>query len=1143
MMHLYSAGDPRALAARLAAVLAASPGDPMDPEWLAVPSDGMRRWLSLELARHLGTSGPEGMDGVAANFARAYPGTLRSAVLAAGRHDDGPDPWALDRLVWSVLAATEAHRSDPQLASLAHRSPGSSRLARARRIADLFDRYHVNRPDMITAWADGRDVDGLGLELVGHAAWQPHLWRLVRQVVGEPSPAESLPGLMAGVASGEVALELPPRLLLFGFTLLPGRGFLQLARAVAERRDVHLFLLEPTELATAELLMTGAPLERARLRSGDATADLITVPLLRSWGRLHRETAVALADAEQSGMPDPERLPATAIERPADTVLGRLQCCIRHNGDNGRALVAGGADDSVQFHACFGPIRQVQVLRQCLLHLLGDADGLREDDILVVCPALDRFAPLIEGVFGASAGGRYGGQVRADVDAPSLRYRIADQSIRVANPLLGATAVLLDLVAGRFEASSVTDFLSLAPVRQRFHFDDEDLATVADWVRATNVRWGLDADARTAFDVPSSIVTNTWQAALDQLLLGATVADDELALAVGDVAPLGVEGGDTTVLGSLADALGHLGNLADEVGAVHTVDGWVELIRRTCDALFATDREGSWQLDALHRTLNGVLAAATSKEGLSRLPLEYVDIRRLFDEHLDAMVGRPDFFRGGITFTSMTPLRWVPYRVIAILGLDQGSFSSTVPAGDDLIAVAPQLGDSDARAESRQSLLEVVLAAGEHLLVVRDGHDVRTNQPIPRAVVAAELFEAASSMVADEGRSEFEGHLEVDHPRHPFDERCLTVGGIRGAGRWGFDAADLAGAKARRARSHTRSSVLATPVPSREDTEIDLADLHAFLKNPSRAFLADRLEARLPREVFQAPPYLPVKIAGLEEWQVGERLLTARLRGITTRQWERVERVRGTLPPGALEAAALDKVEDIVDDLVDAAARCGVSSGPAVPREIDIQLNRWTRVVGVVPTRLEGGMPGPASVTYSTVKATHRLAAWLDLVALVATDPTVPWRSVSIARTKDHKSTEVVDLVPMDVDASSTRARSALAVIVDCYRRGMVQPVPLFPRLSESIVGDGPRRTEWRRKGANGPKGDGDDEAVRLAFDYETLDGILAVPAETSDPPGRGGRAERFARYLWGALDQSVCARPASDSDDPAELAGGPDQS
>ena len=91
MMHLYSAGGARPLAARLAEILAVVPPDPFTPEWLVVPSDGVGRWLTLELARHLGASGPGAGDGIAANIIRAYPGDLRSAVIATTRLDEGPE--------------------------------------------------------------------------------------------------------------------------------------------------------------------------------------------------------------------------------------------------------------------------------------------------------------------------------------------------------------------------------------------------------------------------------------------------------------------------------------------------------------------------------------------------------------------------------------------------------------------------------------------------------------------------------------------------------------------------------------------------------------------------------------------------------------------------------------------------------------------------------------------------------------------------------------------------------------------------------------------------------------------------------------------------------------------------------------------
>ena len=90
--------------------------------------------------------------------------------------------------------------------------------------------------------------------------------------------------------------------------------------------------------------------------------------------------------------------------RAPSTLLGRLQHDLRANRAPDATLADQPGDDSVQFHSCFGAIRQVEVLRDALLHLLArPGSDLTEDDIVVLCPALDRFAPLIEAAFGRTA--------------------------------------------------------------------------------------------------------------------------------------------------------------------------------------------------------------------------------------------------------------------------------------------------------------------------------------------------------------------------------------------------------------------------------------------------------------------------------------------------------------------------------------------------------------------------------------------------------------------------------------------------------------------------------------------------------------------------------------------------------------------
>jgi len=208
VLHLYSADRAEPLARKLAEVLIDDPGDPMDAEWLAVPSDGMRRWLVLELARHLGaTTGPSS-DGVAANIIRAYPATLRSAVLDA---DSGgrPDPWHIDRMVWPLSALFDRLEREGTLPAFTRLPDGGSRFTRVRLVADLVDRYHLHRPEMVRRWVQGDLVDGNLEPINGHASWQPELWRMLRAAIQVESPPERMPRILADLREDRLAVELP----------------------------------------------------------------------------------------------------------------------------------------------------------------------------------------------------------------------------------------------------------------------------------------------------------------------------------------------------------------------------------------------------------------------------------------------------------------------------------------------------------------------------------------------------------------------------------------------------------------------------------------------------------------------------------------------------------------------------------------------------------------------------------------------------------------------------------------------------------------------------------------------------------------------------------------------------------------------
>lgn len=1142
MLSVTAEPDLDALADHLAGVLARPVADPLAPEWVVVVSAGMQRWLSLALARRLGTSDDGRGDGVAANLDLLFPGRLTRRLL----RPDEDDPWELDRLVWAVLDVLDAHADDPRLGPAVRLDPGVTRWGRARRLADLLDRYLLHRPGMVRAWAAGHDRDELGRALPADARWQAVLFRRVHGRIGTPSPPELLPERLADLRAGQVPADVPERVSLFGLSTIPGGSpFLDVLDALGATRDVHLLVHQPSpgmaeavraaggEVGAASQLVDGHPV---LARRDDPTTRVAHHPLVRSWARPAREAAVLLGS----------RLPEGAATGPdaaaPHSLLGRLQADLQADRAPAGDLVPDPGDRSVVIHACHGPTRQVEVLRDQLLHLLADDPTLSEDDIVVLCPALDEFAPLLEAVLGPPASADDQPRSHDPGGPPALAYRIADRSLGASYPMLRSLGALVELLASRASDAAVLDLVDLPPVRQRFGFDDADLDDLADWVEDADVRWGLDGTHRQAWGVPATHRAGTWEAALDRLLLGLALTDDADALAVGEVVPVAVDGGRASLAGRFADLLARLRRLVAATAAPRPVADWVELLATAADELFAPPPTALWERTRLQRLLEDLGRAAELPYGPCRTDLDLDDVRALLGRHLEAPTGRASFFRGGITVSSLTPLRGLRHRVVCLLGMDESAFGAGAPDGDDLTAAEPLVGDRDRRADRRQTLLETVAAAGEQLVVLRTGHHVVTNQEVPPAVVVAELRDAVAATVAPSVVAEVLDRLEVVHPRQAFDERNFLADGgpdaPRPVGPWGFDPAACAGARSRRRPRRGAPTLLRAPLPSDPPTVVDLADLHRALAHPVRHLLQQVLEVHVRRRPRGTrPPVaavggrglpraaegrdLVLDLDGLESWRLRDAHLAHCLHGGDPDAFLRRLRAAGAVPPGVRGEAELAELAAATAPLLGRARELGVAphGGGRVP--IDVRLDDGTRVVGSVADS-GGDRPGPVRASASGHKAADDLAPWLDVLALTVQDPATPWAGTLLnpAKTKKGYQERTVAIPLDDADARRDRARDALALVVALHRRASIEPLPLFPKLSPALH----RRSGESKAWVTNDYGTGDDADpwIRLAFGRLGLAEITSLPVLDGDPPGTADdRARRWADHLWGAVAAS----------------------
>ena len=1091
MLHLHRAERSDTLADALADVLATPVADPFTAEVVAVPARGVERWLAHRLAHRLGAAGERG-DGVCAHVHFPAPAeVVATAVEGATGIATDADPWHPARAVWPLMEVVEACSGRPWCASLAaHLGRARSRFAVVAHLAGLFAAYAAHRPGLLDAWRDGDDAD-----VPADLRWQPELWRALRARIATPDPAERLTAAVAALQRDPARAALPERISLFGPTRLPADHLAVLA-ALGHHRDVHLWLPHPSPALwqRIEPVAAGVPARRA-----DPTAELPRHALLASLGRDVRElqlrlSAVTSADTHH---PRPEEPPATLLQR--------LQHDLRDDAAPSGSHVLAADDRSVQVHACHGPHRQVEVLREVVLGLLAADPTLEPRDVLVACPDVETFAPLVSAVFGL---GSDGSPDHAGHPGHRLAVRLADRALRQVNPLLDVAGRLLELADARLTASEVLDLLATGPVRRRFGLDADDLDRIRDLAARAGIRWGLSAPHRRPYRL-DGFPQNTWAAGLDRLLLGVAMDAENW---LGTALPLDdVESGDVERLGRLTEFVDRLTTALDGLAGERPLAAWIAGLVEALDALTATTAADAWQASQARAELTD--AAHAAGPHAAEVPLGVADVRGLLAQQLRGRPGRANFRTGSLTVATMVPMRSVPHRVICLLGLDDGAFPRAgVDDGDDVLARDPRVGERDPRSEDRQLLLDAVCAATEHLVVLYSGADARTGARRPPAVPLGELLDAVASTAGPQTRDQ----VVVRHPLQPFDVRNFTAGALGAPGSFSFDRVELAGCRAAATTKAPPPPFLPGPLPAALTATVALDDLVTFVEHPVKQFLRQRVGLPVSDADDDPADALPVALDALQRWAVGDRLLRDRLAGRDLARCRAAEWRRGELPPGELGNALLAEVLDDVEELVAASTR--YLTGVPESRDVEVLLPDGTRVVGTVGDvrGCPDGSGAAVRVEFSKLAAKQRVRAWVRLVALTAAQPERRWRAVTVGR-GTRGGVAVAIAGPLD----PARARGVLADLVALHREGMREPLPL-PTVAAQVYA--------RTRTGGGSADDALAEALRGWCEsrfperdeavYTRVFGAAAGP-EVLTTSGTAGEPTRFgdlALRLWRPL-------------------------
>ena len=504
-----------------------------------------------------------------------------------------------------------------------------------------------------------------------------------------------------------------------------------------------------------------------------------------------------------------------------------------------------------------------------------------------------------------------------------------------------------------------------------------------------------------------------------------------------------VDSTDIELVGRLAELVERLHVAVDALQGPQTLAEWIGRLAEAVESVTLTTGSEQWQAGQLRAELAAVLDAAGVRAASVTLSLG--DLRVLLADRLRGRPTRANFRTGSLTMCTLVPMRSVPHRVVCLIGLDDGAFPRQPSVdGDNILLRDPMTGERDERSEDRQLLLDAVLAARERLVITYSGADERTNAPRPPAVPVGELLDTLEAAYASSDERSLRRQLVTHHPLQPFDPKNFSAGALGFREPFSFDPTALGGAQAMVAPRQPPGPYLAAPLAPVPERDLEIDTVRAFFEHPVRGFLRQRLGVTLPRREEETSDRLPVQLNSLELWQIGQRMLDARLSGIEQQHCRQAEWRRGALPPGRLGARVLDDVASEVETILEEAR--GWREGEPRVLDVALEIAAERRLTGTV-----SGVFGQTLVhtNFGQVNHKRRFRAWLMLLLLAAGRPSEEFTAIALGR-KGH-----CRIGPLD----PAQARESLCDLIGLQQLGLREPLPIASKSSFEYAAA-------RRKGA-----------------------------------------------------------------------------
>ena len=895
MINFFPANQLESLSQLLSKVLETTEKDVFSSDIVVTQSQGMRHWLHMELAE---------MNGVSMNIEFQLPiqffWTQLRNILG---NETIPEKSAFNRevLCWKIydFLNDDSFKNDPACKEATDYwtkddiENDLKRFQLARMQADLFEQYLIYRPDWITQWESNN--------ITKEHTWQAKLW--IKIVEHQKNHTVKLIEMAIPLLEkGDIELDIPKSFCIFGVNALPP-VWMNFLVALSTHTDIHLFHLNPcveywgdiqSEKQLAKWLVSNSNVE-------DGFSGDMGNPLLANLGMQGKEFLSLLPEESLNEIPLFNAPDTYSASEKNGTVLHSIQEDILNLVD-AREINEGSVtlvDDSIVISSSHSALREIQGLHDYLLKQFNDNENLKPKDIVVMCPQIEQYAPYIEAVFGQ----------KIETSQNTTEYipcTISDRTLKNVEPTVEIFEQLLLLPDSRFQLSEIISYMRLPAIAYKFSIEEHEITIIEKWLQQASVHWGLNQFHKQSI-IQSDIVDGetevpfsekfTWKQGLDRLLLGFAYSDHEEIYNNQLLMP-SIEGGESDLLGKLMLLLEQLSDHATKLNTVRTPMEWHEYLTELKDSIFGLTRETQIGIDIVSQAIDQL--GLNTFEAEFETPVNLKVVRDFLSSHFSQPEPGSQFMTGKVTFCSMVPMRSIPFKIVCVLGMNDGDFPRfDTPISFDLISHdKPRRGDRSRRSDDRYLFLEAIISVRETLYLSYQGNSVKDNSTREPSIILSELM----------------NYLEVGYgwtfkgpdcdisklPLQPFSIKNYANENSSFDKKWLALSQPI---------NRNNADFVAVNKTATNTESVTIDSLVKFFGDPLKAFSRDRFGLFLSKEQNVHEDFEPFSSNHLDKYLIRQDFVEAMIVDEDTKGVKTKAMLRGTLPDTKTSSIELDAWE------------------------------------------------------------------------------------------------------------------------------------------------------------------------------------------------------------------------------------------